>query len=50
MLAIEDLNLKYGQSQILTGITLNAPVGQVTCVTGTNGARNLPVDDRQGEP
>jgi len=37
MLAIEDLNLKYGQSQILTGITLNAPVGQVTCVTGTNG-------------
>lgn len=37
MLAIEDLDLKYGQSQILNGITLNAPVGQVTCVTGTNG-------------
>lgn len=37
MLAIEDLTLKYGQSQILNGITLNAPVGQVTCVTGTNG-------------
>jgi len=37
MLSIENLSLKYGQSQILTGIGLNAPVGQVTCVTGTNG-------------
>jgi urea transport system ATP-binding protein len=37
MLEIENLNLKYGQSQILHEVTLNAPVGQVTCVTGTNG-------------
>ncbi|MEJ6397129.1 urea ABC transporter ATP-binding subunit UrtE [Yoonia sp. 208BN28-4] len=37
MLALENLTLKYGQSQILNGITLNAPVGQVTCVTGNNG-------------
>jgi urea transport system ATP-binding protein len=37
MLDIKDLNLKYGQSQILHQITLYAPVGQVTCVTGTNG-------------
>ncbi|MEQ6250307.1 urea ABC transporter ATP-binding subunit UrtE [Sulfitobacter sp. HNIBRBA3233] len=37
MLEIEGLNLKYGQSQILHDITLSAPVGQVTCVTGTNG-------------
>lgn len=37
MLEIENLNLKYGQSQILHDITLSAPVGQVTCVTGTNG-------------
>jgi len=37
MLSIENLNLKYGQSQILHDITLTAPVGQVTCVTGTNG-------------
>ncbi|WP_415919533.1 urea ABC transporter ATP-binding subunit UrtE [Tateyamaria sp. SN6-1] len=37
MLRIENLDLKYGQSQILQGITLTAPVGQVTCVTGTNG-------------
>lgn len=37
MLQIENLDLKYGQSQILHAITLAAPVGQVTCVTGTNG-------------
>lgn len=37
MLEVKDLNLKYGQSQILHDITLSAPVGQVTCVTGTNG-------------
>ncbi|UOA32772.1 High-affinity branched-chain amino acid transport ATP-binding protein LivF [Sulfitobacter sp. DSM 110093] len=37
MLEIENLSLKYGQSQILHDITLSAPVGQVTCVTGTNG-------------
>ena len=37
MLDISNLSLKYGQSQILHDITLAAPVGQVTCVTGTNG-------------
>ncbi len=37
MLEITALNLKYGQSQILSDITLTAPVGQVTCITGTNG-------------
>ena len=37
MLDINALDLKYGQSQILHGVTLSAPVGQVTCVTGTNG-------------
>lgn len=37
MLEINNLNLRYGQSQILQDITLTAPVGQVTCVTGTNG-------------
>lgn len=37
MLNIDGLNLSYGQSQILHDITLTAPVGQVTCVTGTNG-------------
>ncbi len=37
MLVIKDLTLHYGQSQILHGISLNAPVGEVTCVMGTNG-------------
>jgi len=37
MLDINALDLKYGQSQILSGISLSAPVGQITCVTGTNG-------------
>ena len=37
MLEITGLTLKYGQSQILHDVTLTAPVGQVTCVTGTNG-------------
>lgn len=37
MLEIKNLDLKYGLSKILSDITLTAPVGQVTCVTGTNG-------------
>ena len=37
MLEIENLTLKYGQSQILNGITMTAKPGQVTAVMGTNG-------------
>lgn len=37
MLDVTDLTLKYGQSQILNGMSLTAPVGQVTTVMGTNG-------------
>ena len=37
MLDVKDLTLKYGQSQILHGITLTASPGQVTAVMGTNG-------------
>ncbi len=37
MLEIKDLTLKYGQSQILNGISLTAKPGQVTAVMGTNG-------------
>jgi len=37
MLEIADLTLKYGQSQILNGITMTARPGQVTAVMGTNG-------------
>lgn len=37
MLDIKDLTLKYGQSQILNGISMTAKPGQVTAVMGTNG-------------
>ncbi|MEM8855093.1 MAG: urea ABC transporter ATP-binding subunit UrtE [Pseudomonadota bacterium] len=37
MLSVKDLTLHYGQSQILYGITLQAEVGAITCVMGTNG-------------
>ena len=37
MLNVKDLTLKYGQSQILNGITLIANPGEVTAIMGTNG-------------
>ena len=37
MLNIQNLTLKYGQSQILNGVSLNAKAGEVTAVMGTNG-------------
>ena len=37
MLRTKDLSLHYGGSQILSGIDLVAPAGEVTCVMGTNG-------------
>jgi urea transport system ATP-binding protein len=37
MLAINDLTLHYGHSQILNGISMQAALGEVTCVMGTNG-------------
>ena len=37
MLKITDLTLHYGHSQILNGISMEAAVGEVTCVMGTNG-------------
>jgi len=37
MLKVTDLTLHYGGSQILNGITMEARVGQVTCLIGTNG-------------
>lgn len=37
MLQIEDLTLRYGQSQILNGVSLTVNPGQVTAVMGTNG-------------
>ena len=37
MLAIDNLSLKYGASQALRSVSLEAPVGEVTCVLGRNG-------------
>lgn len=37
MLTIKDLSLHYGSSQILHDISMQANVGEVTCVMGTNG-------------
>ena len=37
MLTVTDVDLHYGASQALRGVSLSAPVGQVTCVLGRNG-------------
>lgn len=37
MLTVENLSLHYGAAQALHGISLTAPVGEVTCVLGRNG-------------
>ncbi|SRR5260221_7480082 len=37
MLAIEGLNVYYGESQILTDVSLEVPLGKVVCLMGRNG-------------
>ena len=37
MLEVRDLSLRYGQSQILHGVSLTARPGAITAVMGTNG-------------
>lgn len=37
MLAVNDLSLHYGQSQILHNVGIAAKTGEVTCLMGTNG-------------
>ncbi len=37
LLSLDGLTLHYGGSQILYGIDMQAAMGQVTCVMGTNG-------------
>ncbi|MEM6941003.1 MAG: urea ABC transporter ATP-binding subunit UrtE [Pseudomonadota bacterium] len=37
MLEMQDVDLHYGGSQILNGISVSAKAGEVTCVMGTNG-------------
>ena len=37
MLKVDNIDLHYGAAQALRGVSLNASVGQVTCVLGRNG-------------
>ncbi|HXF52588.1 MAG TPA: urea ABC transporter ATP-binding subunit UrtE [Hyphomicrobiaceae bacterium] len=37
MLSVEGIDLHYGRAQALRGVSLNAEIGQVTCVLGRNG-------------
>lgn len=37
MLSVSDINLSYGASQALWGVSLTAEQGQVTCLMGRNG-------------
>jgi len=37
MLTVEGIDLYYGASQILRGVSLTAKLGEVTCVLGRNG-------------
>lgn len=37
MLDLKDITLHYGHSQILHGISMQAEVGEITCVMGCNG-------------
>lgn len=37
MLAIEKVDLFYGAAQALRGVSLNAEIGQITCLMGRNG-------------
>ncbi len=37
MLKVDNLNLKYGQSQILFDVSLTASLGQITTLMGNNG-------------
>ncbi|MBB4952681.1 urea transport system ATP-binding protein [Agrobacterium vitis] len=37
MLTVENVNLHYGAAQALRSVSLNAPMGKITCVLGRNG-------------
>ncbi|MBI4961765.1 MAG: ABC transporter ATP-binding protein [Desulfomonile tiedjei] len=38
MLKVKDLTVKYGDAQVLSGISFEAARGKITCVLGPNGA------------
>src|SRR6202167_3104922 len=37
MLAVKDVNLYYGASHALRGVSVTAALGRITCVLGRNG-------------
>ena len=37
MLSVENVNLHYGAAQALRGVSIEAPMGKITCVLGRNG-------------
>ncbi|MEO1794775.1 MAG: ATP-binding cassette domain-containing protein, partial [Pseudomonadota bacterium] len=37
MLEVHEIDLHYGAAQALRGVSLDAAVGEVTCVLGRNG-------------
>ncbi|MDO1582161.1 urea ABC transporter ATP-binding subunit UrtE [Rhizobium oryzicola] len=37
MLTVNNVNLHYGAAQALRGVSVNAPMGKITCVLGRNG-------------
>ncbi|HEY7386666.1 MAG TPA: urea ABC transporter ATP-binding subunit UrtE [Beijerinckiaceae bacterium] len=37
MLSVDNLSLHYGAAQALRGVSVNAKIGEVTCVLGRNG-------------
>lgn len=37
MLLVESLSVAYGQSRVLSEVTLDVPDGQVVCLMGRNG-------------
>lgn len=37
MLSVENINLHYGAAQALRGVSIEAPMGKITCVLGRNG-------------
>jgi urea transport system ATP-binding protein len=37
MLAVQDINLYYGASHALRGVSISAALGRITCVLGRNG-------------
>ncbi|MFD1745737.1 urea ABC transporter ATP-binding subunit UrtE [Rhizobium helianthi] len=37
MLTVDNINLHYGAAQALRGVSIEAPMGKITCVLGRNG-------------